>query len=246
MRRSSQTEPAEGKHTLPALPYGYAALEPWIDADTMYLHHDFHHRRCVEVLNDIDERLAGVRGQADPAFIRQLELVSAWRASEHRLHCLFWEIMAPDQGGHPGGELAEQIVEDFGTFADFQWRFSATANSMTAGGWVVLAWHPERQHLLMATAGRHDQPLDAPVVPLLALDVWAHAYCLKYQDRRPEYVHNWWNTVNWPRVARHFAAALLCQHAPARRCTGSIPRHGTMRQRAANVTTRRMAGHHVG
>lgn len=209
MRQRLETEATDTqRRALPALPYGYTALEPWIDRDTMHLHHDFHHRRCVEALNNIEAHLARLRGHADPAFIQQLEQVAAWRACEHRLHCLYWEVMAPNQGGHPRGELADQILEDFGTFADFKRRFTAIANGMTAGGWAVLAWHPERQRLLVVTAGHPDQRLEEPIVPLLALDVWAHAYCLQYNDRRPEYVHNWWNTVNWPRVAEHFAAAL--------------------------------------
>jgi Fe-Mn family superoxide dismutase len=214
-------------HVLPALPYGYGALEPWIDAETMHLHHDFHHRRCVEALNSIERHLAAAHDHANPSYIQQLERLAAWRGCEHRLHCLFWEVMAPDQGGHPRGELAEQIVEDFGGFADFKWWFSAVANNLTAGGWVVLAWHPERQRLLMMTAGRHDQQLEEPLIPLLALDVWTHAYCLKYGERRPEYVHNWWNTVHWPRVAQRFATALQQARAGAHPAEdGTAPKTG--------------------
>lgn len=195
------------RHALPPLPYDYSALKPWIDDLTMQIHYDHHHRQCVDALNAAQERLVAAWQSGDFCLARHLQRLVALNESAHFLHSVFWETMGPNQGGQPGGELADQISQDFGSFPSFKSRFSAAAGSLQDGGWVVLAWHPGTEQVVIRTAERHWLPVGWGGGVLLALDVWEHAYYLKYQNRRAEYVHNWWNTVNWPRVAQRFAAA---------------------------------------
>jgi Fe-Mn family superoxide dismutase len=197
--------------TLPPLPYPYSALEPWIDARTMRLHYDVHHRRGVESLRALAGQLAALQAE-DLATQHRLQGLAARRLAEHRLHCLFWEVMAPNQGGRPRDELAEQITEDFGSFADFRTRFSLAANGLGEGGWAALAWSAQLSSLQVAT-GRNSDFLGG-LEALLVLDLRAHAYFPRYGTRRTEYIHNWWNTVNWPRVAQHFRAALNAGSVP--------------------------------
>ena len=194
------------QHVLPPLPYDYAALEPWIDAPTLRVHHDFHHWKCVERLNRVEQQLATLRIQGNSRPLRRMKRLAAWCAAEDVLHCLFWNVMGPHRGGWPRDDLADQIADDFGSFADFKSRFTAMATGLPSSGWVLLAWQPAGgQQLTIITTDRHHQ-LGNDVCLLLGLDLWPHAYIRKYQTRRAEYVHNWWNTVNWSRVAQSFAA----------------------------------------
>jgi Fe-Mn family superoxide dismutase len=195
------------RHVLPPLPYDYSALEPWIDALTVRIHHDHHHLKCIEGLNAAEERLAAAWQSGDLSLVPHFQRLVAVHEAEHFLHGLFWEIMGADQGGQPRDQLADQVVEDFGSFAAFKSRFSAAATNLEAGGWVVLVWQLGSQQLAIRTLGRHRQLWGWGSIALLALDVWEHAYYLKYEDRRGEYVHNWWNTVNWTRVGFRFAGA---------------------------------------
>ncbi len=195
------------QHALPALPYDYTALKPWIDDLTMQIHHDYHHRQCVDALNAAQEQLVAAWQRGDFSLIRHFQRLVAWHETSHFLHSVFWETMGPNQGGHPEGELADQISQDFGSFPSFKSRFSAAASSIQDGGWVVLAWHPGTEQVVICAAERHCLPVECGSSVLLVLDVCEHAYYLKYQNRRGEYVHNWWNTVNWPRVAQRFAVA---------------------------------------
>ena len=195
-------------HAVPPLPYEYAALEPWIDAQTMRTHHDYHHQKWVDELNAVQARIDALWKSGDSVLIGHLQEQAAIALCEHSLHRLFWEIMGPNQGGQPQGAIGEQIAQDFGSFAIFKSRVSAVANGSETGGWVVLAWQPWSQQLVILDAKRQGLqagPEESAV--LLALDVWEHAYYLKYQHRRAEYVHNWWNIVKWPRVGERFAVA---------------------------------------
>lgn len=196
------------RHVLPSLPYDYCALQPWIDEQTMRIHHGYHHLRFVEELNAAQARLEAAWQSGDISLVRHFQQLVATHESAHALHALFWETMGPNQGGQPRGELTDQISEDFGSFATFKSCFSAAASSLETGGWVMLAWQPKSQQLAIRAAEgyRLDAGVDAGA--LLVLDVAEHAYYLKYQHRRAEYVHNWWNTVHWPRVMQRFAVAV--------------------------------------
>jgi Fe-Mn family superoxide dismutase len=202
------------RHALPPLPYDYGALKPWIDDLTMQIHYDHHHRQCVDHLNVAQERLVAAWQSGDFSLIRHFQRLVALNESGHFLHSVFWETMGPNQGGQPRAELLDQINQDFGSFASFKSRFSAAASSLQDGGWVVLAWHPGTEQIVIRAAEHHWLPVNWGGAVLLVLDVWEHAYYLKYQNRRAEYVHNWWNTVNWPRVAQRFAAASQPDSSP--------------------------------
>jgi superoxide dismutase, Fe-Mn family len=216
------------RHELPPLPYDYDALQPWIDEQTMRIHHDYHHLKWVEELNAAQDRLVNAWQGGDAALIRHFQQLVAMYQSEHALHDLFWQTMGPNQGGQPSGELADQIVQDFGSFGALKSRFSRVANSLETAGWAVLVWEPWHWQLAILggeSCGLHTGP---GAMALLALDVCEHAYYLRYQHRRAEYIHNWWNTVNWTRVAERFATATRA----------SLPGPHHVRRRRLNVKQR--------
>ncbi|MBE3577235.1 MAG: superoxide dismutase [Limnochordales bacterium] len=194
-------------YELPPLPYPYNALEPYIDEQTMRLHHDVHHKAYVDGLNKAEAALAEARAKGDFALVKHWSREAAFNGSGHLLHSIFWTIMGPNQGGRPSGELLAQIERDFGSFDAFQKHFTAAAVAVEGSGWAILAWEPNANKLIILQAEKHQNLTEWGVVPLLVLDVWEHAYYLKYQNRRAEYVNNWWNVVNWPEVARRFAQA---------------------------------------
>lgn len=194
-------------YELPPLPYAYDALEPYYDEQTVRLHHDKHHAAYVAGLNKAEEQLAAARASGDYALIKHWERELAFHGSGHLLHTLFWENMTPGGGGEPDGELAAQIAQDFGSFGAFKAQFSAAANAVEGSGWGLLGWLPAFGKLVILQVEKHQDLTVWGVVPLLIVDVWEHAYYLKYQNRRAEWVNNWWNLVNWPDVARRFAAA---------------------------------------
>ncbi len=176
-------------------------------------------------MNAVAARIAAARTTAaqqggDFILIRYLQQLTAVYAAEQALHSLFWENMGPNQGGQPTDELADQIAQDFGSFATFKLEVCAAATSLEAGGWVILAWQPKREQLAIRTAESHQLQTEWIGAALLVLDMYEHAYYLKYQNRRAEYAHNWWNTVNWSCVAGRFAA-LTHAGAPAHRARRS-------------------------
>jgi len=194
-------------YELPPLPYPYDALEPYYDEETVRLHHDKHHAAYVAGLNKAEEQLAAARASGDFALIKHWERELAFHGSGHILHTLFWENMAPDGGGEPGGDLAAQIARDFGSFAAFKAQFSAAANAVEGSGWCALCWMPAFDKLVILQVEKHQDLTLWGAVPLLVVDVWEHAYYLKYQNRRAEWISNWWNVVNWADVARRLAEA---------------------------------------
>ena len=201
------------KHTLPALPYGYDALDPWVDEQTMRLHHDKHHQVYVD---NFVKAIAGTpyEALAVDETLRQLATVPESirtvvrnHGGGHANHTLFWEIMGPQAGGAPEGELAGVISSAFGSFESFAEKFTAAAMGQFGSGWAWLVV-PAGGGLAVYNLPNQDSPLSRGDTPILGLDVWEHAYYLKYQNRRAEYVKNWWNVVNWRRVAElHRAAA---------------------------------------
>lgn len=193
--------------TLPELPYAYNALEPYYDEQTVRIHHDLHHKAYVDGLNNALTKLAEARENADYALIKHWEKELAFHGSGHVLHTLFWENMTPQSSGSPAGELELQIKKDFGSFEDFQKQFSAAAGAVEGSGWAVLGWQPQLGKLLITQVEKHQDLTVWGIVPLLILDVWEHAYYLKYQNRRAEWIKAWWNIVNWEVAEQRFAAA---------------------------------------
>lgn len=196
-----------GKHQLPPLPYPYNALEPYIDEQTMRLHHDEHHKKYVDDLNKAEKNMEEARKTGNYQLIKHWEREAAFNGAGHYLHTLFWETMKPNGGGQPPNPLATEIKQDFGSFAAFQQHFSEAAEKVEGGGWAILVWSPRAQRLEILQAEKHQNLSQWDVIPLLPLDVWEHAYYLKYPNRRKEYIKNWWNTVNWNIVNQRFQIA---------------------------------------
>jgi superoxide dismutase, Fe-Mn family len=212
----AQVKERSTRHSLPQLPYDFAALEPHIDAQTMQIHHDKHHQAYITNLNNalnthpelldksLEELLRGINSIPE-----DVRTTVRNNAGGHHNHSLFWTIMAPagtGGGGEPTGTLAAAIKRTFGEFAKFKEQLSGAATSQFGSGWAWLAVANGR--LEVANRPNQDSPLMENKIPILGLDVWEHAYYLKYQNRRPEYVTAWWNVVNWEEVARRYEAAL--------------------------------------
>jgi superoxide dismutase, Fe-Mn family len=198
-------------HELPPLPYDYNALEPHIDETTMRIHHGRHHQGYVNGLNAAEEALAKARAANDYALIQFWSRRAAFNGGGHFLHSIFWEIMAPPGnggGGEPTGALAAKINEDFGNFDAFKAQFSAAAGGVEGSGWGLLHVRPADGRLLVLQAENQQKLTAWGVTPILGIDVWEHAYYLKYQNNRGEYISQWWNVVNWPQVARNYEQAI--------------------------------------
>lgn len=195
------------KHELPALPYAYNALEPHYDEQTVKLHHDMHHKAYVDGLNNAEAKLAEAREKGDFALVKHWERELAFHGSGHLLHSLFWDNMTPAGGGPASGAVAEQINSDFGGYDAFKKQFSAAAVAVEGSGWAVLCWNPVFNSLVILTAEKHQNLTQWGVTPLLTVDVWEHAYYLKYQNKRAAWVEAWWNLVNWDDVNKRFSAA---------------------------------------
>lgn len=203
-----------GQHTLPPLPYPYNALEPYIDEQTMRLHHDKHHRSYVDGLNQAEKKMAEARKNSDFSLIKHWEREAAFHGAGHYLHTIFWNIMSPQGGGKPDGKLARQIDQDFGSFEAFKKHFSQAAEKVEGGGWAILVWSPRSGRLEILQAEKHQNLSQWDVIPLLVLDVWEHAYYLKYQNNRAGYIEAWWNIVNWPHVAERYEQASRLRWTP--------------------------------
>jgi len=200
----------DGQYALPPLPYGYDALEPHIDAETMHLHHDKHHQAYVTNLNKTVKELADLDAAGAPpaaSVLTGLEEDLSFNAAGHLLHTLFWKIMGPNAGGEPQGELADAITRSFGSIPAFRTRFAAVAGGVKGSGWAILAYEPLAERLLILQVKQHDLQLSPWMEPILALDVWEHAYYLKYKNVRGEYIKEWWNVVNWREVNEAFRNA---------------------------------------
>ncbi|MDD2553756.1 MAG: superoxide dismutase [Desulfotomaculaceae bacterium] len=185
------------KYQLPELPYAYNALEPYYDEQTVKLHHDAHHKSYVDGLNNADAKLAEAREKGDFSLIKHWERELAFHGSGHILHTLFWESMKPNGGGPATGKIAEMIDRDFGGFENFKKQFSAAAVAVEGSGWALLCCNPSLGKLEIMTAEKHQNLTIWGLLPVLALDVWEHAYYLKYQNKRAAWVEAWWNLVDW-------------------------------------------------
>jgi superoxide dismutase, Fe-Mn family len=198
-------------YEVPPLSYDYEALEPHIDEQTMRIHHDKHHQAYVDKVNaalegtewegrDIEEVLSNLDSIPEDkrAAVRN-------NGGGHYNHTLFWESMSPDGGGEPGGELGDALASAFGSFADFQAKVKDAGVNQFGSGWAWLVTGGDG--LAVVSTPNQDNPVSSGRTPLLGVDVWEHAYYLKYQNRRPDYIDAWWNTVAWETVAARFAAA---------------------------------------
>ncbi|MGI8427766.1 MAG: superoxide dismutase [Solirubrobacteraceae bacterium] len=197
-------------YTVPPLPYDYSALEPHIDEQTMRVHHDKHHQAYVDKAN---AALQGTEWDGKPVeeVLKNLEALPAEKRTGvrnngggHFNHSLLWEWMTPGGGGEPGSELASAIVATFGSFDDFKAKFKDAGVNQFGSGWSWLVH--DGSGLAVVSTANQDSPISEGKTPLLGVDVWEHAYYLKYQNRRPDYIDAWWNVVNWPKVAEGFAA----------------------------------------
>jgi Fe-Mn family superoxide dismutase len=189
---------AAGEYVLPPLPYPYDALEPHIDQQTMRLHHDRHHAGYVRGLNAALAALDEVRRGDRPATeVKHLSRQLAFHGSGHFLHVASWNCMSPSGGGRPSGRIARHIDRDFGSFDQFARHFTSAASSVEGSGWGLLVLEPISGKLMVMQAEKHQNLTAWGVVPLIAIDVWEHAYYLKYQNRRRDYVTAFMNVVNW-------------------------------------------------
>lgn len=205
--------------SLPQLPYAYDALEPHIDAKTMEIHHSKHHQAYVDKLNAALKQASEWQDKPIETILTHLdELPEAVRTAVrnngggHYNHSLFWESLAPNAGGMPSGELANALVQYFGSFEKFQELFDAAATGRFGSGWAWLVAHADGKLEILSTPNQDNPIMDVmTVTPLLGLDVWEHAYYLKYQNRRPEYIAAFWNLVNWEVVAVRYETVLAAK-----------------------------------
>jgi Fe-Mn family superoxide dismutase len=194
---------------LPKLPYAVDALEPYIDAQTMSIHHDKHHQAYVTNLNAAIEKHPELAGKSLEDLLSDLNAVpedirmavrnhggGTWN------HNMFWEIMGPKMGGTPSAELTKALEAAFGSYDAFKAEFEKAATTRFGSGWAWLV--KKGDGLAVVSTANQDNPLSDGSTPILGIDVWEHAYYLKYQNRRPEYISNWWNTVNWDAVAERY------------------------------------------
>ena len=193
------------KYELPELPYAYSALEPHYSAEVLELHHDKHHKAYVDGANTTFQKLGEARESGDFGTINQLEKNMAFHLSGHVLHSLLWKNMSPDGGGEPEGELADAINEAFGSFDDFKSKLKDAGVNQFGSGWAWLVH--DGSGLAVVSTPNQDSPLTDGKTPLVGVDVWEHAYYLKYQNKRPDYIDAWWNTVDWSKVAERYSAA---------------------------------------
>jgi Fe-Mn family superoxide dismutase len=200
-------------HELPKLPYSYDALEPYIDALTMEIHYTKHHQTYVNNLNAALEKYPHLQEKNIEDLLKDLNAIpedirTAVRnnGGGHLNHSMFWPMMSPKGGGEPTGELASVINSTFGSFTEFKDRFSKTALGHFGSGWAWLCVDKSGKLIVNSTPNQ-DNPISDGLKPILGLDVWEHAYYLKYQNRRADYIAAWWNVVNWEQIAKNYAAA---------------------------------------
>lgn len=203
--------PAGVEHVLPDLPYPYEALEPFIDAQTMRLHHSKHHAGYVKGLNAAEAALAAARSSGDYGLIQHWSRQAAFNGGGHWLHSMFWKVMAPagsGGGGLPSGNLEAAINESFGSVQAFQAQLTAAAVAVEGSGWGLVHYRPSDQRLIILQAENQQKLSSWGATPIMGIDVWEHAYYLKYQNQRAEYVKNWWNVVNWKQVEQNLQSLL--------------------------------------
>ena len=204
--KSSAGPSAIKPYELPALPYPADALEPYLDGRTISIHHDKHHAGYVKGLNTTLEKLEEARAKNEFSGIQALSRALAFHGSGHVLHTLYFANLAPKSAG-PKGALAEAIKAQFGSQQTLQAQLTEASNTTAGSGWGVLAYEPFAGRLLVLQIEKHENQILAGAAPLLAIDVWEHAYYLKYQNLRADYLKAIWNVINWEEVSRRFDQA---------------------------------------
>ncbi|WP_048600261.1 superoxide dismutase [Rubeoparvulum massiliense] len=201
-----QTTPL-GKHQLPELPYSYGALAPFLEEQLLRQHHQFH-GKLVAALNQGEKELQAILEDSERSLIPATISTIAHFGSEHFLHSLFWEMLTQRGRGVPVGEFADQLDDDWGGFAEFQHVFTTTAQSLKGDGWAILGWAPRIHRLIIYTAKKDGYSMQ-DTIPLLALDLWKHAYYSQYGEDKHRYIEAWWNFVDWHGVNERFKMARI-------------------------------------
>jgi len=199
--------------TVPPLPYAFDALEPYIDKQTMEIHHDKHHAAYVNNLNKALEQAPALQDKPIEALLvdnvsivpEQIQTAVRNNGGGHINHSMFWTIMAPGAGGNPSGNIAQAINSTFGSFDQFKEKFGAAAAGRFGSGWAWLL--KTSKGLEIGSTANQDSPVMEGKFPIMGIDVWEHAYYLKYQNKRPDYVAAWWNVVNWSEIEKRFNSA---------------------------------------
>ncbi|WP_304952581.1 superoxide dismutase [aff. Roholtiella sp. LEGE 12411] len=198
---------------LPPLPYAHNTLEKAIDAETMKLHHDKHHAAYVNNLNNALKKYPQLQNSSVESMLRDLNSVPEDirttvrnNGGGHLNHTIFWQIMSPEGGGQPTGEIAQEINQSFGSFDAFKKQFNQAGGDRFGSGWVWLVRNPQGQLQITSTPNQ-DSPITEGSYPIMGNDVWEHAYYLRYQNRRADYLNNWWNVVNWPEINKRDEAS---------------------------------------
>lgn len=198
--------------SLPALPYAYDALEPYIDAQTMMIHHTKHHQAYIDNLNKAIESYPHLHTVIIQELLTGLDdlppdIITAVRnhGGGHWNHSFFWKIMKPG-GSEPHGKILESIVKTFGSFAEFQEQFNAAAKKVFGSGWAWLSVDMSG-NLVITSSVNQDSPISSHLWPVMGIDVWEHAYYLKYQNRRPDYIGAWWHVLDWEQIERNYIQA---------------------------------------
>ena len=204
---------SDAEFTLPPLPYAYDALDAYIDSETMTIHHDKHHAKYVKNLNEAIALYPDLKGQSIEDLLLNLDtlpedIMTTVRnnGGGHANHTMFWSIMTPESQGEPTGEIAEAIKATFGDFATLQEEFNTAGTKRFGSGWAWLVMNDQKELEVTSTANQ-DSPLMEGQYPIMGNDVWEHAYYLKYQNKREDYLNAWWNVVNWDEVNKRFQAA---------------------------------------
>ena len=204
-----------GKYTLPEIPYAYDALEPHIDAQTMEIHHTKHHQKYTDGMNGALEKLSPeLQGKDIEEILSNINQVPDdvkgainFNGGGYDNHKLFWNSMKQNGGGEPTGAIADAINDSFGSFAEFKELFSSKTAPIQGSGWGWLVYNPNSGKVEYKAMSNQTSPRTEGLVPLLGLDVWEHAYYLKYQNKRPDYIAAWWNVINWDEVNDRFSKA---------------------------------------
>ncbi|MGA2417993.1 MAG: superoxide dismutase [Candidatus Staskawiczbacteria bacterium] len=194
------------KYNLPKLPYGYNALEPYMSAEVLTLHHDKHHAAYVNAANALLEKIEVARKSGEVIDFKSVLKSLSFNVAGHILHETFWKIMAPEKSGKnkPSGKILAAIEKEFGSYERFKTEFSETAKSVEGSGWAILAFHKEHGNLNIIQVEKHNVNFYPEQTILLCLDVWEHAYYLDYKNDRAKFIENWWNVVNWDEVEKRF------------------------------------------
>lgn len=200
-------------YTLPPLPYPFDALEPYIDAKTMEIHYTKHHQAYVDNLNKALSEYPALQDQPLSDILKTLDALPAKirtavrnNGGGHYNHSFFWPLMKKNGGGEPKGKSAQAINQFFGSLSEFQDHFNAAAKGVFGSGWAWLCIEKNGGKLIISSTPNQDTPLPHHLAPILGLDVWEHAYYLKYQNRRPDYISAWWHVVNWNQVEENYRA----------------------------------------